>query len=112
MKVDLDELDKLSRDAMPAPWRDDIATCEDATGAYACGPFHASNKYNNVDVDTDNDGEALWDIDSHKDAKLITAMRNNIDAMIEELKMYREAEFHAEQSATYDRKHNDDGVIE
>jgi len=35
--------------------------------------------------------------------------------MIEELKMYREAEFHAEQSAMYDmydRKHNDDGVIE
>ena len=32
--------------------------------------------------------------------------------MIEELKMYREAEFHAEQSAMYDRKHNDDGAIE
>jgi len=31
--------------------------------------------------------------------------------MIEELKMYREAEFHAEQSACYDRKHNDDRVI-
>jgi len=79
MKVDLDELDKLSKDAMPAPWRDDTPTGED-------------------------DGE-WWD----KDTKLITAMRNNIDAMIEELKMYREAEFHAEQSAMYDRKHNDDG---
>jgi len=97
MKVNLDELDKLSKDAMPAPWRDDIATCEDATGAYACGPFHASNKYNNVDVDTDNNGEALWDIDSHKDAKLITAMRNNIDAMIAELRAAREVVVAAEQ---------------
>jgi len=79
MKVDLDELDKLSKGATPTPWGEGYPTGGNQT--------------------------VWWD----ENTELITAMRNSIDAMISELKMYREAEFHAEQSALYGRKHNDDG---
>jgi len=87
MKVDLDEILEASKAATQGSWRQSVGLSGVVSGvnyesAFDCLP---------------------------EDANLICLMRNNIDAMIEELKMYREAEFHAEQSALYGRKHNDDG---
>jgi len=102
MKVDLDELDKLSKNAAPAPWREETATYEDSTGAYACGPFHDSDKYEDRDTDTDDDdGEYWWDLDAEKDAKLITAMRNNIDSLVAELRAAREEICAASEAISY-----------
>ena len=79
MKVDLDLLEKVARERTKCVW--------------AIGDLYEEriNKF------------------SRNDEDFFITMEKNIDAMIAELKMYREAEFHAEQSAMYDRKHNDDG---
>lgn len=70
--IPLDELKRLSREATPVKeWEIKVDETDCGRFEYATGPWHDVLKNNN---------DRAYD-----DAKLIVAMRNNIDAMIERM---------------------------
>lgn len=102
-RVDLDELERLAKEATPGPWR---ATkgCGAQVGAGVCikdtpgsvtikrGGFFLleidPDSYDQRDDDDDLDEEELQD-KAHADTALIAAMRNSIVALIAELRSHR-----------------------